>query len=105
MNTDKLFNAVGFAPYTTNTTTAATCIIPDGQNCVLAFRQGADVFVYFRNLCEANMLLSAAGLIPGYWATFLLIDHERFGRKRIQFIGFAMLSLLFVIMGEHSTSA
>lgn len=45
------------------------------------------------------MILSAAGLIPGYWVTFLFID--TWGRKPIQFMGFAVLTVLFVIMGEY----
>jgi MFS transporter, PHS family, inorganic phosphate transporter len=58
-----------------------------------------DVFSELRNLIIANMLLSVVGLIPGYWMTFFLID--KIGRKRIQLIGFGMLTILFVIMGER----
>ena len=36
--------------------------------------------------------------MPGYWATFLFID--RWGRKPIQFMGFSVLTVLFLIMGE-----
>jgi len=49
-------------------------------------------------------------LIPGYYATFFLIDV--WGRKPIQLMGFAMLTIIFVIMGfgyhtiiNHSTDA
>jgi PHS family inorganic phosphate transporter-like MFS transporter len=42
--------------------------------------------------------LSAAGLIPGYYATFLLID--KWGRRPIQLMGFIMLTIIFVIMGK-----
>jgi len=49
------------------------------------------------NVCIGNLILSAAGLIPGYWATFLFIDS--WGRKPIQFMGFIVLTVLFVIMG------
>jgi PHS family inorganic phosphate transporter-like MFS transporter len=43
------------------------------------------------------LILSAAGLIPGYWVTFLFVDS--WGRKPIQLMGFTMLTILFVIMG------
>ncbi|KAH7884621.1 major facilitator superfamily domain-containing protein [Phlebopus sp. FC_14] len=49
------------------------------------------------NVCVGNIILSVAGLIPGYWASFLVIDH--WGRKPIQLMGFILLTILFVIMG------
>ena len=56
--------------------------------------------------CRRYIILAVGGLIPGYWATFLLIDS--WGRKPIQLMGFAMLTALFIIMGKpdlFSTSA
>jgi PHS family inorganic phosphate transporter-like MFS transporter len=50
-----------------------------------------------RNICVGNLILSVAGLIPGYWVSFLFIDS--WGRKPIQLMGFIMLTILFVIMG------
>ena len=55
------------------------------------------VYVNLKNSCVGNLILSAAGLIPGYYATFLLIDS--WGRKPIQLMGFGILTVLFVIMG------
>ncbi|KAI0787970.1 phosphate transporter [Fomes fomentarius] len=57
----------------------------------------AKVYQNLRNITVGNMVLSVAGLIPGYWATFLVID--KWGRKPVQFMGFTMLTILFVIMG------
>lgn len=57
----------------------------------------AKVYQNLRNITVGNMVLSAAGLIPGYWATFLVID--KWGRKPVQLMGFTMLTILFVIMG------
>ncbi|KAI9000665.1 phosphate transporter [Trametes punicea] len=57
----------------------------------------AKVFQNLRNITIGNMVISVAGLIPGYWATFLFIDS--WGRKPIQLMGFIMLTILFVIMG------
>ena len=50
-----------------------------------------------RNLSLGNLILSLAGLVPGYWAAFFFID--RWGRKPIQFMGFSVLTVLFLIMG------
>ncbi|KAF9036152.1 phosphate transporter [Panaeolus papilionaceus] len=55
------------------------------------------VFDNLNNVCIGNLILSAAGLVPGYYATFLLIDS--WGRKKIQLMGFSMLTILFVILG------
>jgi len=49
------------------------------------------------NICVGNLILSAAGLIPGYYASFLLID--KWGRKPIQLMGFALLTIIFSILG------
>ncbi|GJJ70117.1 MFS transporter, PHS family, inorganic phosphate transporter [Entomortierella parvispora] len=43
-----------------------------------------------------NLIVSLLGFVPGYWFTVFLI--ERMGRKRIQFMGFAMLTILFLIL-------
>ncbi|KAI4521233.1 phosphate permease [Schizophyllum commune Loenen D] len=49
------------------------------------------------NVSVGNLILAAAGLIPGYWVSFLFIDS--WGRKPIQLMGFTMLTILFIIMG------
>lgn len=43
------------------------------------------------------MIIVTAALMPGYLASFLVID--RWGRKPIQLMGFTMLSILFLILG------
>jgi len=55
------------------------------------------IYVNLVNITKGNLILSAAGLIPGYWVSFLFIDS--WGRKPIQLMGFTMLTILFVIMG------
>jgi len=55
------------------------------------------VYDNLHNICVGNLILSAAGLIPGYWVSFALIDS--WGRKPIQLMGFTMLTILFVILG------
>ncbi|KAG2147700.1 major facilitator superfamily domain-containing protein [Suillus clintonianus] len=59
----------------------------------------SSLYVYenLHNICVGNLILSVAGLIPGYWVSFLFIDS--WGRKPIQLMGFSILTVLFVIMG------
>ncbi|KAG9007798.1 Inorganic phosphate transporter pho84 [Tulasnella sp. JGI-2019a] len=49
------------------------------------------------NACVGNIILSVAGLIPGYWVSFLFIDS--WGRKPIQLMGFVLLTIIFICMG------
>jgi PHS family inorganic phosphate transporter-like MFS transporter len=51
------------------------------------------------NVSVGNLILAVAGLIPGYWVSFLFIDS--WGRKPIQLMGFIMLTILFIIMGMY----
>ncbi|KAJ7104275.1 phosphate permease [Mycena belliarum] len=55
------------------------------------------IYDNLHNITVGNLILSVAGLIPGYWATFLFIDS--WGRKPIQLMGFIALTVLFVVMG------
>lgn len=55
------------------------------------------VYQTLYNVSVGNLVLSAAGLIPGYWVAFLFIDS--WGRKPIQLMGFIALSALFIVMG------
>ncbi|KAJ7931382.1 major facilitator superfamily domain-containing protein [Mycena leptocephala] len=55
------------------------------------------VYDNLHNIATGNLILSVAGLIPGYWVSFLFIDS--WGRKPIQLMGFTILTLLFIIMG------
>jgi PHS family inorganic phosphate transporter-like MFS transporter len=49
------------------------------------------------NICVGNLILSVAGLIPGYWVAFYFID--KWGRKPIQLLGFCVLTSTFICMG------
>lgn len=55
------------------------------------------VFQSLRNNGIGNLIVSVAGLIPGYWVSFFFID--TWGRKPIQLMGFIILTILFLIMG------
>ncbi|KAN0132904.1 inorganic phosphate transporter [Lactarius tabidus] len=48
------------------------------------------------NVAEGSLVVSLAGLLPGYYATFFLIDS--WGRKPIQFMGFSALTVLLAIL-------
>lgn len=55
------------------------------------------VFDNLRNVSVGNVVLSIAGLIPGYYASICVID--RWGRKPIQLMGFCVLFVVFCILG------
>ncbi|CAG8458985.1 4453_t:CDS:2 [Ambispora gerdemannii] len=44
-----------------------------------------------------NLVITCLGTIPGYWCSVLFID--RWGRKPIQFMGFAALTVIFIVFG------
>ncbi|KAJ2909592.1 hypothetical protein GGI21_001727 [Coemansia aciculifera] len=48
-------------------------------------------------VAAGNIILNLLGTLPGYWVTVFTID--RLGRRTIQFIGFAVLLVLFCILG------
>ncbi|KZV85543.1 MFS transporter [Exidia glandulosa HHB12029] len=56
-----------------------------------------NVYKILSGVSTGNVVLSIAGLIPGYWVAFFVID--RWGRKPIQLLGFGMLFIIFLIMG------
>ncbi|KAK4053909.1 hypothetical protein OIO90_003746 [Microbotryomycetes sp. JL221] len=65
-----------------------------------AVTTGTPQFIKYKtlyNLSVGNIILSVAGLIPGYWVSFLFID--RWGRKPIQIMGFVVLTVTLSCMG------
>ncbi|SCV72071.1 BQ2448_4765 [Microbotryum intermedium] len=62
--------------------------------------KGTPQFIRYKtlyNLSIGNIILSVAGLIPGYWVSFLFIDS--WGRKPIQIMGFSFLVVTLSAMG------
>ncbi|KAK1759335.1 major facilitator superfamily domain-containing protein [Echria macrotheca] len=49
------------------------------------------------NTAVGNLIIVLAGAVPGYWVTVATVD--TLGRKPIQFMGFAILTILFIVMG------
>ncbi|KAF8180021.1 major facilitator superfamily domain-containing protein [Mycena galopus ATCC 62051] len=63
----------------------------------IGFGNSSDVYKNMYHICVGNLILSVAGLIPGYWVCFMFID--KWGRRPIQLMGFCVLTVLFLIMG------
>ncbi|KAG8219347.1 major facilitator superfamily domain-containing protein [Butyriboletus roseoflavus] len=55
-----------------------------------------DVYESLFRICCGSLVLTAAGFIPGFWASFFFIDS--WGRKSVQLMGFAVLAILFLTM-------
>lgn len=56
-----------------------------------------DAYQILYKLAVGNVILTCAGAIPGYWFSVATIDIV--GRKPIQLMGFAILTLLFLVWG------
>ncbi|KAF8273354.1 inorganic phosphate transporter [Lactarius quietus] len=54
------------------------------------------IYKTLRNVAEGNLVVSLAGLLLVYYATFFLIDV--WGRKPIQFMGFFALAVLLAVL-------
>ncbi|KAJ7716744.1 phosphate transporter [Mycena maculata] len=77
LNTSTILTAIGWGNPSLTTTTG--------------------VYLSLYNVCVGNLIFSVAGLIPGYYASFFLIDS--WGRRPIQLMGFIVLTILFICMG------
>ncbi len=56
------------------------------------------IYKTLHNVSLGSLIVSLAGLLPGYYATLLLIDV--WGRKPIQFMGFTALAVLLAVLGK-----
>lgn len=63
----------------------------------IGFSGGATMYDVFHRNAVGNLIFVLAGAIPGYWMSVATID--TLGRKPIQFLGFTMLTILFIIIG------
>lgn len=63
----------------------------------IGYAGGSNIYHKLYNTGVGNLILSVAGLIPGYWVSVATID--TIGRKPIQMGGFIMLTILFSIIG------
>ena len=56
------------------------------------------IYQSLHSVIVGNLVVSVAGLLPGHYATFFPIDV--WGRGPIQFLGFAMLTVLLTVLGK-----
>lgn len=63
----------------------------------IGYAKGDSMYKIFYNTAVGNLIIVCAGSIPGYWVTVALVDTV--GRKPIQLMGFAMLTIIFICIG------
>ncbi|KAH8665716.1 putative inorganic phosphate transporter PHO84 [Tricladium varicosporioides] len=63
----------------------------------IGYSGGSNMYQIFYRTAVGNLILVCAGAIPGYWVSVATID--TLGRKPIQIGGFAMLTILFIVIG------
>jgi len=63
----------------------------------IGYSGGSNVYKILYNTAVGNLIITCAGAIPGYWVSVATIDTV--GRKPIQFMGFSVLTVLFIIIG------
>lgn len=80
LNSSTILTTIGFGSATSKTATF-----------------GHNAYTTLHNVAVGNIILAVGGLIPGYYASFLLIDF--WGRKPIQLMGFTLLTIIFCCMG------
>ena len=61
----------------------------------------SDIFEDLWARAVGTAIINIAGTVPGYWFTVAFVD--KWGRKPIQYMGFVMLTLLFLFMGIFYT--
>ncbi|KAK1923910.1 putative inorganic phosphate transporter [Papiliotrema laurentii] len=79
LNSSIILSTIGFGTYT------------KGANAMVNHYQT------LHNVAVGNIILAVGGLIPGYYLSFFFIDS--WGRKKIQLMGFTILTIIFVCMG------
>ncbi|TID30395.1 hypothetical protein CANINC_001029 [Pichia inconspicua] len=64
---------------------------------IIGYAGSKNVYKSFYNQAAGNLILICAGSIPGFWLSVLTLD--TLGRKFVQFWGFAILTMLFCVIG------
>ncbi|KAI5122521.1 hypothetical protein M0805_005249 [Coniferiporia weirii] len=90
LNSPVIFNAL-------NVLNAPELCNPNNSTQIVNPTDPATIIGVLHSTSILTLIISVAGLLPGYYASFLLID--KWGRKRIQNMGFAVLTLLFILLG------
>ncbi|KAJ3100376.1 phosphate transporter [Phlyctochytrium planicorne] len=55
-----------------------------------------DVWNLYYQTAVGNIIIACAGTVPGYWFTVYFV--EKWGRKPIQYMGFAAITLILIIL-------
>ncbi|KAG9292774.1 hypothetical protein G9A89_006335 [Geosiphon pyriformis] len=63
----------------------------------IGFSGGSDPYTALQKIAVGNVLIALMGTVPGYWFTVFFVD--KWGRKPIQLMGFANLTIIFIILG------
>jgi PHS family inorganic phosphate transporter-like MFS transporter len=63
----------------------------------IGYSGGSNMYQIFYKTALGNLIFTLAGAIPGYWVSVATID--TLGRKPIQFLGFGMLTAIFIVIG------
>eukprot|EP00026_Physarum_polycephalum_P011360 Phypoly_transcript_11578.p1 GENE.Phypoly_transcript_11578~~Phypoly_transcript_11578.p1 ORF type:complete len:351 (+),score=39.55 Phypoly_transcript_11578:1-1053(+) len=62
----------------------------------IGFTSKEQVYNNLYTTAVGNCLINLMGSVPGYWMTVFLVD--RLGRKKIQFLGFGVLTVLLALL-------
>jgi PHS family inorganic phosphate transporter-like MFS transporter len=63
----------------------------------MGFDKRDNLYQELLNTATGQIVLICAGALPGYWLTVFTVD--KLGRKKIQIGGFAILTIIFCILG------
>ncbi|CAG8575685.1 24727_t:CDS:2 [Cetraspora pellucida] len=63
----------------------------------IGFSNSPDVYTALWNMSVGNIIITMLGTVPGYWFTVFLVD--KWGRIKIQLMGFIALTILFLVLG------
>jgi PHS family inorganic phosphate transporter-like MFS transporter len=63
----------------------------------MGFNQRSNLYENLRNTATGQIVLICAGALPGYWLTVFTVD--KIGRRPIQIGGFAVLTIIFCVLG------
>ncbi|CAG8584910.1 9976_t:CDS:2 [Dentiscutata erythropus] len=67
------------------------------QNTTSSLLQFSDTYDTLFSIALGNIVVTLLGSVPGYWCTALFVD--RLGRRFIQLMGFAVLTVLYLVTG------
>ncbi|KAH7126906.1 major facilitator superfamily domain-containing protein [Dendryphion nanum] len=63
----------------------------------MGFDRKGNLYDDLKNTATGQLVLICAGALPGYWMTVFTVD--KLGRKPIQMAGFAILTIIFCVLG------